>query len=230
MSRKLDRSIQSFDFLVAHRRENGAVLSPAEAGDLDRQIADAMRGALAADQTDPAGAIRHTRFVLRAMCDSISDRSTAECLRDICDSHLDRLGAQLAKFQVRTPELPDDLSYLDGLSERVALFDMEYRYIYTNRANCELHRKSPSTFIGRTNADVVGDRFFGMINKERFDAASAGKRSSYYSGDPCAPGRVFSVTFDPVRDRHGRPVGSLVAARDVSLLPIPSELILRCLE
>lgn len=226
MSRALNRLIETHKFLSDHRGD-GVGLRATDGALLDEQISTTLQSILAYEPSDVEGAINLTRFMLRTMCDRLADPEKAELLRSICDDHLDRLSAQLSSLKSRGPHQPADLHYLDSLTERVSFFDTSYRYVYTNTANCEFHRQSRDSMMNRPNWSVVGDAFFEKINKKRFDLSYAGHSMSYYSGHPCAEGRVFSVTFDPAYDAQGRVVGSLVTARDVSLLPIPQSLILR---
>ena len=44
---------------------------------------------------------------------------------------------------------------LDSVPERVAVFDLDYRYIYCNRQNAEFHNKKPSDFIGKHMLDFI---------------------------------------------------------------------------
>lgn len=225
MSAKLNRLIHSYDFLTGHRSEVSGGATAVEAATLENEIATCLCEMLAIEPDNLSSAISQTRALTAAICDRASDREATESLRNICDGHLDRLRDQLIALSARQP-MPSELQCLDSLSERVALFDTNYRYTYTNAANCEFHNEPAGNFIGRPNWAVVGDLYFEKLNKVRFDACYTGKRISYYNGHPSAPGRVFSVTFDPAFDQSGRVTGALVTSRDVSLLPIPINLIL----
>lgn len=225
MSAKLDRLIHSLDFLTAHRGDVAGFVHAVEAAALENEIANCLSEVLAVEPDDVSSAISQTRALTAAICDRSPDPKTTDSLRSICDGHLDRLREQLIGLNVRRP-MPSEYQCLDSLSERVGYFDTNYRYTYTNAANCEFHKEPVGNFIGRPNWTIVGDRYFEKINKDRFDACYAGKRISYYNGHPNALGRVFSVTFDPAFDSSGRVTGALVTSRDVSLLPIPANLIL----
>ncbi len=225
MSKKLNRLIHSLDFLASHRDDVRHGETMVDAASLENDIAKCLREILEVEPDDLSSAISQTRVLIAALSDRAVDAKQAEFLRSICDGHLDRLRGQLAGLGAHQP-MPSELQCLDSLSERVSFFDTNYRYAYTNASNCAFHGEPAGNFLGRPNWTIVGDRYFEKINKARFDACYAGKRVSYYNGHPSALGRVFSVTFDPAFDSSGRVTGAIVTSRDVSLLPIPSNLIL----
>lgn len=82
---------------------------------------------------------------------------------------------------------------LDSLQERVAVFDLDYRYIYCNRRNAEFHNKRPSDFIGRHLLDMIDHHRFQTRAKPRIDQCFGGARLSYTYEAADAHGRMFEI-------------------------------------
>lgn len=82
---------------------------------------------------------------------------------------------------------------LDSLQERVAVFDLDYRYIYCNQRNAEFHNKRPSDFIGRHLLDMIDHNRFQARAKPRIDQCFGGARLSYTYEAADAHGRMFEI-------------------------------------
>jgi PAS domain-containing protein len=82
---------------------------------------------------------------------------------------------------------------LDSLEERVAVFDLGYRYIYCNQRNAEFHNKRPSDFIGKHLLDMIDRARFQTRAKPRMDQCFGGARLSYTYEAPDAHGRLFEI-------------------------------------
>lgn len=82
---------------------------------------------------------------------------------------------------------------LESLSERVAVFDLDYRYIYCNRRNAEFHNKRPSDFIGRHLTEMIDQHRFQTRAKPNIDQCFGGARLSYTYEAADAHGRLFEI-------------------------------------
>ncbi|WP_417433938.1 PAS domain-containing protein [Hoeflea sp.] len=82
---------------------------------------------------------------------------------------------------------------LDSLEERVAAFDLDYRYIYCNQRNAEFHNKRPSDFIGKHLLDMIDQKRFLTRAKPRIDQCFGGARISYTYEAADAHGRLFEI-------------------------------------
>jgi PAS domain-containing protein len=82
---------------------------------------------------------------------------------------------------------------LDSIPERVAVFDLDYRYIYCNQRNAEFHNKRPSDFIGRHLLDMIDHKRFQSRAKPRMDQCFGGARISYNYEAADAHGRLFDI-------------------------------------
>lgn len=83
---------------------------------------------------------------------------------------------------------------LDSLPERVAVVDLDYRYIYTNERNAAFHGEASSSFIGRHIVDVVGQERFENRVKAKLDACFSGASLSYNYEIAKPEGRKFDVS------------------------------------
>lgn len=144
------------------------------------------------------------------------------------------MGTQIASAHVTEPneQTPNEHfrqhRYLDSLSDRVAVLDAEYRYVFTNKANGDFHGVEAATFIGRPNWDVISQRDFELFNKPRFDACLAGHSDAFITWHPLRDRKVlYAVKMDPVRNANGQITELMVTSRVVSHLPIPDEMITR---
>ncbi len=82
---------------------------------------------------------------------------------------------------------------LDSIPERVAVFDLDYRYIYCNQRNAEFHNKRPSDFIGKHLLDMIDRKRFKSRAKPRIDECIGGARVSYSYEAADAHGRLFAI-------------------------------------
>jgi len=82
---------------------------------------------------------------------------------------------------------------LDSIPERVAVFGLDYRYIYCNQRNAEFHNKRPSDFIGKHLLELIDRERFRTRAKPRIDQCFGGARVSYNYEAPDAHGRLFEV-------------------------------------
>ncbi len=118
--------------------------------------------------------------------------------------------------------------YWNSLPDHVAVFDRDYRYVFTNRANAEFHNRQPEDFVNQPNWAVLGEAFFERVNRPRFDACFAGQPASYVTHHPSSdPTKLFSVKITPVHDRHNRIDKVMVTSREITDLLVPAHAILR---
>lgn len=82
---------------------------------------------------------------------------------------------------------------LDSIPERVAVFDLDYRYIYCNKRNADFHNMRPSDFIGKHLLELIDRERFRTRAKPRMDQCFGGARISYSYEMPDAHGRLFEV-------------------------------------
>lgn len=210
--------------LVRHGERMSATVREQATADLDRVFLDIVRYR----SSDPRITLAQTGFLLTTLA-QLTDPTIAAALHKICQRHLDQLQGALAPSPVaRAIGAVDDNSrrYLDSLSDRVAVFDREYRYTFVNKANADFHGEQASDFVGRPSWLVTGERFFRGGNKPRFDACLAGQSVHCISTNPHRDqSRLFSVTFDPIRGADGGVTSVIAVSHELTGKPVPKEAI-----
>jgi len=104
---------------------------------------------------------------------------------------------------------------LETLPDRVAVLTRDYRYLYSNPANCAYLGRKPIDMIGRHVAEFIGPERFAAT-KENFDACFAGERREYNYQRASAEGmKLIRCRMSPLRDTSGRVIGALVMMENV---------------
>lgn len=226
MTRELLRLLKSHEFLKRALDEHEAKLSHGDATGLKGRIDRVFLDILVHASDDPRVTLTQVRFLLSNLVVQAGETEMSVVLREICERHMDRFEDQISALSAAAPTQSMEFRYLDSLSDRVAVIDAEYRYVFTNRANAEFHGKAASNFVGCPNWRIVGESYFERYNKARFDNCLAGQSSSFFATHPVGgPTKIFSSKCEPVRNPDGSVSACLVTARDVTGLPIPAELI-----
>ncbi|WP_413709691.1 PAS domain-containing protein [Rhizobium sp. Rhizsp82] len=105
---------------------------------------------------------------------------------------------------------------LETLPDRVAVLTRDYRYLYSNPANCTYLGRKPIDMIGRHVAEFIGPERFAET-KANFDACFAGERREYNYQRASAEGmKLIRCRMSPLRDSGGRVIGALVMMENVS--------------
>jgi PAS domain-containing protein len=201
---------------------------------------------LSHDGTDARVAVAQLEFIVMGLEQLAGDTIDSARLVEACQLILRRLAPESAST-VRAAQLPgpgerpawhlsafrngtldaSDRRFLDSLSDRVGLLDLEYRYLYTNAANARHHGKDAADFVGRTSASMVGDGLFRNHTKPMFDAAFAGRSTSVVVAQHAgADARIYSTQFDPVIGPNGRCMAVLAVARDITAPGVVPDVVL----
>ena len=233
----LPRLLKTYEFLSRALVEHGPRLGPSVIVELETERDQTFVEILTHVAADPRVTLAQLEFILSNLDRYVSDPAVLPSVQAACARHLKLLARQVQRLQataaVPRPENPvgngahnaGDFSSLDLISDRAAVLDLDFRYVFCNRANADFHRTPASEFIGRLNPEIVGDTYFRTTGRPRYEQCFAGKPLSFVSSHPLRDvSHLYSVTLDPVRDGIGRVFGVLVVARDVSHLPLPPEL------
>ena len=102
---------------------------------------------------------------------------------------------------------------LETLPDRVAVLTRDYRYLYSNPANCAYLGRKPIDMIGRHVAEFIGDERFSRT-KANFDACFAGEMLEYHYQQN-EGGKTMRCRMSPLRDNAGRVLGALVMMENV---------------
>ena len=234
----LPRLLKTYEFLSRALVEHGRRLDPAVLGELEAERDQTFVEILTYVASDPRITLAQLEFILSNLDRYVSDPAVLPSVQVACARHLKLLAQHVQRVQAaptpRTkPRAPvrygtldaSDFASLDLISDRAAVLDLGFRYVFCNRANARFHRMAASDFIGRLNPEIIGDDYFRTTSKPRYEQCFEGQAVSFVSSHPLRDvSHLYSVTFDPVRDRIGRVVGVLVISRDISHLPLPAEL------
>lgn len=218
MPDRLVRMLKSHEFLLRSLEEHGRDLAPQAAEQLQRRIDRLFLNILTHEALDPRITLVQVRFLLDNLLEMVADPDKGEALHDLCNRHIARLDKKLAvPPPAPAPPEPREFAYLDNLSDRVAIVDTEYRYVFTNKANLKFHGKTMQSFIGRPNWELVGARFFEQASKHYFDACLAGQPQCFSSPHPLGDSAViYSIKMEPISGDDGRIGSVLVVSRDIT--------------
>ncbi|MBX5161159.1 PAS domain-containing protein [Rhizobium sp. NZLR3b] len=106
---------------------------------------------------------------------------------------------------------------LETLPDRVAVLTRDYRYLYSNPANCADLDKKPMELIGRHLSEFIGEELFAACAKYKLDACFAGEQVDYAyecPGGGAGSGQV-RCRMSPLRDAGGTVIGALLVMEDI---------------
>ncbi len=109
-------------------------------------------------------------------------------------------------------------STIEQAEDRISIIGTDYRYLMTNKANLDFHRKSFEEVIGRHLAEIVGEQHFRDISEPDLKRCMAGEtvKSLRASRDAEGGQLLFETIFQPHRDRDGTISGAIITLRDVT--------------
>ena len=156
------------------------------------------------------------KFMLAGMADLVADKRKSKRMLKECLAVAQRLAGE-APISTLSANLPHELRLLDNLTDRVAVADRNYRYLYTNKANAAFHSKTPADILGKTAVMVVGKRRFEEITAPTFEKCFAGQSLTipvtYLRGKRKV---TYSLSCEPVRNDRGNVIGAICIGRDIS--------------
>ena len=224
MPDELRRMLTSYEFLDRALGEHGAALPAADADKLRSERDEVFLDLLRYSSADPRITLAQIDLLLASLTELASEPGRARMLSKACRTTAARLASQIQRQTARGPApgiSPQEAALLDSLPDRASLYDRDYRFIFTNRANAAFHGIAAADFVGRPCWSIVGARCFEELAKPSIDACIAGRPVSMVATHR-AGGRLltYAVTLDPVRNDAGNVVSTLIVARDVSGLSV----------
>lgn len=204
-------------------------LMPAEATEkLKEWQSRAFSDIFAYKSKNPKITLAQIRFAMACIADEAPQTKETAPLRDAIEQQGARLDRLLKDSRRQQTGAIDSPQVFDALSDRVGIFDRDYRYQFTNTANLQFHDSDPAYFKGRPNWEISGQKFFEQVNKPRFDACFAGQTVHCFSHHPVRHrSRLFWATYSPIRDADGEIRSLLMVSREVTDLNIPDDVIVR---
>lgn len=106
---------------------------------------------------------------------------------------------------------------LETLPDRVAVLTRDYRYLYSNPANCSYLGRKPIDMIGRHVLEFIGEERFRRA-KPNFDACFAGQHIEYSYERSLEEGvKKMRCRMSPLRDNTGSVIGALIMMENAAV-------------
>jgi len=245
MPHELRRLLNTHEFLQQALRDYKSVMSKEHLEGL-RRDQDRVFGQLVNYVSiHPQVTLAQLNFLLCGLAEMAANKKQAETLRQTCLATAERLAgsgnaspgshpAGQSSRSVGTLSEPTPLPggvpltgretwLLDRISDRAAICDRQYRYLFSNRANAAFHHKPPAEMVGKPVATIVGKRRFEEITAPAMEKCFAGQSISfpvsYISGNRTM---TYSISCEPMRDDAGDVVAAICISRDISNYAIRS--------
>ncbi|MDX1514160.1 MAG: PAS domain-containing protein [Gammaproteobacteria bacterium] len=136
---------------------------------------------------------------------------------------LEQLTRPFASFLLRAKE-QRMLEYygriLGSTPDFVAYVDRNYRYLAISGAYQTEFKKSPEDLLGKSVAELYGEKTFRNVVKPRMDVCLAGKPQQVraWIDFPSRGRRWLDISYTPQRDASGNVTGIVLAGRDLTEL------------
>lgn len=111
----------------------------------------------------------------------------------------------------------------------MTLIDQDYTYAAANAAYCQAHHKTQAEIIGKTVAEVWGEKRYSTQIKAHLDRCFAGNEVHYQEWFEFAglERRCFDVAYYPYYDNEGHVTHAVVISRDITRHKLAEEEIQR---
>lgn len=197
---------------------------------LDRDIQPLVEAILACRASSLVEVYMQLQFVSYLIAQDADDGAFVTQYAAVLSYLLDRyFGAHAPDWRVPMPAdmklrqpsayVPDtdngqflNAAILETLPDRVAVLTKDYRYLYSNPANCAYLGKKPMQLIGRHIADFIGEERFAGYVKEKLDACFDGTPIDYI--DERKEPRV-RCRMNPLRDASAKVIGALITLEKI---------------
>ena len=110
---------------------------------------------------------------------------------------------------------------LESLPDRVVVLTRDYRFLYSNPANCAYLNKKPMELIGRHLSEFIGEELFAACAKYKLDDCFAGEQIDYAYECPNGSGGPGQVRCRMVKESIPA-LRRVVAAAISAGLPVPA--------
>jgi PAS domain-containing protein len=197
---------------------------------LDRDIQPLVEAILACKASTLVEVYMQLQFVSYLIAEDADDGTFVTQYAAVLSYLLDRyFGAHapewrvppVAELRIRQPPayVPDtdngqflNAAILQSLPDRVAVLTRDYRYLYSNPANCAHLDRKPMQLIGRHIREFIGEERFVDEAKDRLDACFAGETIHYIyeRGD-----RRKLCRMVPLHDAAKKVMGALITIQTV---------------
>ena len=211
-----------YKFLDSAEDRHGDSMPAEVRGKVRSERADVLRQLLDHPADDPAVTVAQLRALMSCLAGAQEDAGLAKLVTQTCQVHLDRLVQRIdpvrSPIEVEISQFGGCCKPLDAVhraklnhaSQRIIVISPEFRYLFSNTANCQFFAKDPSFFINRPMWDATGVAFFERVNRPAFGSCFSGRSASYVSPHPGHdPSVLYECRAEPIRDAKGGVVAAL---------------------
>lgn len=196
---------------------------------LDRDIQPLVEAILACRASSLIEVYMQLQFVSYLIAQDADDGAFVTQYAAVLSYLLDRyFGAHAPDWRVPLPDMklrpppayvPDtdngqflNAAILQTLPDRVAVLTKDYRYLYSNPANCAHLGKNAMQLIGRHIVEFIGEERFADEVKEKLDACFDGVPADYtYARDE----RHNRCRMVPLHDAAKKVIGALITIQNL---------------
>ncbi len=216
MPHEIIRLLKSHEFVQQAIADYRSMLTDAHLDDLLKERERLFDELVRYSSPHPQVTLVQLKFMIAGLAEEVDDKRKSKRMLKDCLSIAQRLAGE-APISTLSANLPQELRLLDNLTDRVAVADRNYRYLYTNKANAAFHSKTPADILGKTAVMVVGKRRFEEITQPTFEKCFAGQSLTipvtYLRGKRKV---TYSLSCEPVRNDRGNVIGAICIGRDIS--------------
>ncbi|MEW6236313.1 MAG: PAS domain S-box protein [Candidatus Omnitrophota bacterium] len=107
---------------------------------------------------------------------------------------------------------------VSSTNDIISLVDKQYTYRVVNDSYLRFHQKKREEIVGRTVAEILGEKVFRETVKEKLDRCLKGETIQYRSWFqyPVLGRRLMEMTYSPYKDEYGVISGIVVNGKDVT--------------
>jgi PAS domain S-box-containing protein len=129
--------------------------------------------------------------------------------------------ARLAEPPAYVPNIDNgqflNAAILETLPDRIAVLTRDYRYLYSNPANCAHLGRKPMELIGRHLTEFIGEERFQNGVRANLDACLAGNQVDYAYERRRQRREAVRCRMSPLRDPAGKVMGALIVIQTTNV-------------
>ncbi|WP_454849757.1 PAS domain-containing protein [Rhizobium binxianense] len=129
--------------------------------------------------------------------------------------------ARLAEPPTYIPNIDNgqflNAAILETLPDRIAVLTRDYRYLYSNSANCAHLGRKPMDLIGRHLVEFIGEERFESDVRGNLDACFAGDQVDYVYQRRREGREAVRCRMSPLRDAAGKVMGALIVIQTTNV-------------
>lgn len=122
------------------------------------------------------------------------------------------------RFRASDRDVEHIRTVFSATTDLLAFMDRDYRYLFVNQAFATSVRMEVDQIVGKTIAEVMGEKSFQELIKARFDKALGGVQVSFQTWVPVKDSirLYFNITYDPIISADGQVSGVVATIRNLT--------------